>query len=72
MLGSEYHDKINWHINDVRYVVLGLDTKNNAGCTVVDKAVFTYDKGEDEEKNSDGNRKQPLTNPIGGNCGWEK
>ena len=30
--------------------MLALDTKNNAGCTVADKAVFTYDKGEDEEK----------------------
>ena len=27
---------------------------------------------EEEEKNSEGNRKQLATNPIGGSRGWEK
>ena len=27
---------------------------------------------EEEEKNVEGNRKQPATNPIGGSHGWEK
>ena len=27
---------------------------------------------EEEEENSEGNHKQPETNPIGGSCGWEK
>ena len=27
---------------------------------------------EEEEENSEGNHKQPATNPIGGSRGWEK
>ena len=29
-------------------------------------------KEEEEEENSDGNSKQPETNPIGGSCSWGK
>ena len=48
--GMEYHENINWIINDGRYVMLGSYNKSKVECNVYYKEYFTYDKEEDNNE----------------------
>ena len=43
-------NKIDWDVNNGRYVRVGLDAKNRVGCNVVNLADYTYDEEEGEDK----------------------
>ena len=56
----ESHDKINWHVNYGRYMMLSSDTNNKVGCNVVVKTVFIYDEEEGNMKSFLVNQKKRI------------